>query len=63
MASGFPDIVIDEDEILIPESFQEFFGISREEVGNANVTLNFDLLKILLSEDEQKEVLKIMNHQ
>ena len=49
VAQGFPNVTLNEKELLMPKDFQTFFGLSDAQIGHEKVELSFDLLKILFN--------------
>ena len=62
VANGFPNVSMSHEDMIIPETFAEFLGISesikRGEVPGVNLT--FDLLKLALQEESSLDVADYM---
>jgi hypothetical protein len=54
VAPGFPNISMEPYDIVIPQSFADYFGIQNAESFNNKILVTIDLLKLLALSDEHK---------
>ena len=47
VAPGFPNISMEPYDIVIPQSFADYFGIQNAESSNNKILVSIDLLKLL----------------